>query len=376
MMRNLHRRLPNPGATHNTLTGPGFYFGIGPPPVPELPAPRFNFGMHIPTPPAPSAAPSPPAFNFGMNLDIPAVPLPTAGASPAKQQPFNLGWNLPIPIRQPTPAAPSTLIQQPFNLGFNLLIRATKPDTAASIPSLTNQPTPATTSQVPFNLGFNLPMQATLAIPATSLATSPSPQLDRAPPATSTPQHVGYDSNNQLQPADISAATPPIHMPEVPAPMVVQPTAISAATPPVHMPAEPVTPPVEYKALILPKVEMALQPPTLASLVTDAKEAAMDIIRHLGGEEFDELAQMMVGSTLGPDDDIRDPTPEEILESNRVMLLAFCENRDRLTRIFKDLISLHHVAHVHEHIVLAVDSLLQEVESAEAKVATQEEVDM
>ncbi|KAG1884754.1 hypothetical protein F4604DRAFT_1919265 [Suillus subluteus] len=165
-------------------------------------------------------------------------------------------------------------------------------------------------------------------------------------------------------------------MPEAPAPMVVQPTAFSATTPPVHMPAEPVTPPVEYKALVLPKVETALQPPTLASLVTDAKEAAMDIVRRLGGEEFDELAQMMVGGTLGPDDDVRDPTPEEILESNRVMLLAFCENRDRLTRIFKDLISLHHVAHVHERIVPAVDSLLQEVESAEAKVAAQEEVDM
>jgi hypothetical protein len=60
---------------------------------------------------------------------------------------------------------------------------------------------------------------------------------------------------------------------------------------------------------------------------------------------------MMVGGALGPGDDIREPLPDEILESNRVLMMAFCENRDRLTRIFKDLISLHHLAAVHERIV-------------------------
>lgn len=133
----------------------------------------------------------------------------------------------------------------------------------------------------------------------------------------------------------------------------------------------------------LPLTSEHVEWPTVGSLVGDAKCAAIDILRHLGGEEckyfietarcmlichlVDHLAQMMVGGTLGPGDDVRDPNPDEVLQSNKVMLLAFFETRDRLTRIFKDLISLHHLAKVHKQVLPAVESLLHEVDRAEAE---------
>ena len=82
---------------------------------------------------------------------------------------------------------------------------------------------------------------------------------------------------------------------------------------------------------------------------------------------------MMVGGALSPGDDIRDPKPDEVLESNKMMLMAFCESRDRLSRIFKDLISLHHLAQLHERVLPSVESLLHEVDIAEA--ASSEETD-
>jgi hypothetical protein len=70
----------------------------------------------------------------------------------------------------------------------------------------------------------------------------------------------------------------------------------------------------------------------------------------------DHLAQMMVGGALGPSNDIQDPKPNEIIQSNKMMLMAFCESRDQLTRIFKDLISLHHLAQLHERVLPSVKS--------------------
>ncbi|KAG2359797.1 hypothetical protein BDR07DRAFT_1487790 [Suillus spraguei] len=67
---------------------------------------------------------------------------------------------------------------------------------------------------------------------------------------------------------------------------------------------------------------------------------------HLGSEEFDHLAQMMVGSALVPGDDVKDPKPDEVLEN---------------------LINLHHLARVHEWVLPAVESSLDEVDKAEAE---------
>ncbi|KAG0693664.1 hypothetical protein DFH29DRAFT_881296 [Suillus ampliporus] len=96
------------------------------------------------------------------------------------------------------------------------------------------------------------------------------------------------------------------------------------------------------------------------------------ILSRLNGEEFDRVAQMMVGGSLGVGEAIWDPKPDEVLDSNRLMLSAFCENRDRLTRIFKDLISLHHMAQVQERVMPIVNTLLEEVERAEALIADSE----
>ncbi|KAG1721134.1 hypothetical protein EDB19DRAFT_1917493 [Suillus lakei] len=68
------------------------------------------------------------------------------------------------------------------------------------------------------------------------------------------------------------------------------------------------------------------RPPTLASLVGDAEQAVIDIVRRLNGEEFDQLAQMMVSGSLGVGEDIQDPKPDKVLDSNWIMLSAFCEN--------------------------------------------------
>ena len=75
----------------------------------------------------------------------------------------------------------------------------------------------------------------------------------------------------------------------------------------------------------------------------------------------------MVGGALGPGDDVQDPKPDEVLETNRVILMAFLESRDQLTRVFKDLISLHHLAQVHEWVLPSLESLLIEVDRAEAQ---------
>jgi hypothetical protein len=75
----------------------------------------------------------------------------------------------------------------------------------------------------------------------------------------------------------------------------------------------------------------------------------------------------MVGGILGPGDDVWDPKPNEVLETNRVIFMAFLESRDQLTRVFKDLISLHHLAQVHEQVLPSLESLLIEVDQGEAQ---------
>ncbi|KAG1769727.1 hypothetical protein EV702DRAFT_1202755 [Suillus placidus] len=273
------------------------------------PAPRFDFGMDLDLPVVPpSAAPPTPKFNFGMNLSIPVTVLP---ASP---QPFNLGFTLAQPTQQPAP--------MPFNLGFNLPVQGTPPP-----------PTPPPTTSQPFNLGFNLPT----AVPHATAETS---------------RHVGYDTNNRFS-IDHTLQHSSLDAPQS-APCVASPPAIINVAPGPSTPGP------------LPDTASHQEWPTLKLLVGDAERAAIDIVYCLGGEEFDHLAHMMVGSALEPGDDIRDPNPDKVLESNKMMLMAFCEGRDRLTRIFKDLISLHHLSQVHERVLPMVESLLYEVGQAEA----------
>ncbi|KAG1719339.1 hypothetical protein EDD22DRAFT_855005, partial [Suillus occidentalis] len=216
--------------------------------------------------------------------------------------PFNFGFNLPV--QGTTEPAP-----KPFNLGFNFPVQGTMPLATA-----------APAASQPFNLGFNLP----LAVPRAT------------PPATS--RHVGYDFQNE---SFKFGCEPPALIREW------QPELIRAPPSP-HEPSPPIPSPQSLLPVALPAaITNAAPGPSTSSLpdtIGGAERAAIDIVHRLGGEEFDHLAQMMVGGALGPGDDIRDPKPDEVIQSNKMMLMAFCESRDRLTRIFKDLISLHHLA--------------------------------
>ncbi|KAG1776279.1 hypothetical protein EV702DRAFT_1198304 [Suillus placidus] len=330
------------------VSRPRFNLGISIPVAQPLPAPRFDFGMDLDLPVAPPpAAPPTPKFNFSMNLSIP-VAVPPASPAVHTQQPFNLGFTLAQPTQQPAP--------MPFNLGFNLPVQGTPPP-----------PTPPPTASQPFNLGFNLPKAVPHATAETSPPTASQPfnlgfnlPMAVAHVTAETSRHVGYDTNNRSfqfgcePPAPIGEWQPELIRAPQSAPRVASPPAIINAAPGPSMPGP------------LPDTAGHQERPTLTSLVGDAKRAAIDIVYHLGGEEFDHLAHMMVGGALGPGDDIWDPNPDEVLESNKMMLMAFCEGRDRLTRIFKDLISLHHLAQVHERVLPAVESLLYEVGWAEA----------
>lgn len=74
----------------------------------------------------------------------------------------------------------------------------------------------------------------------------------------------------------------------------------------------------------------------------------------------------MLGGVLAPDEDLRKPQPDEVLGSNRAMMLAFCETRDWLTKAFKELQDLHHIAEIHARMVPPLASLMHEMEMSEA----------
>ncbi|KAG1872221.1 hypothetical protein F4604DRAFT_1681325 [Suillus subluteus] len=292
------------------VTPKAFYFGIGLPPGPQ---PKFNFGMDI--------------------QDHPAGPLPTASVPPTATQPFNFGFDLHIPAAQP--ATPPALIQELFNFGLNLAvpIPAAQPATPAPIQepfnfslnlAIPTQPTPATpnTTPQPFNLGFNIPIK-----PKPTASTPPA----KAPPATvSTSQH---HSNLAVK---LSRRLDNGHRCQF---QRRHPFQCQCRC--------------QYQFPFLWHRQQCQSPGLLPT------------------KQFDKLAQMMASSIIQDASDIREPTPDEMLGINQVMLSSFSESRDRLTRIFKDLISLHHIAQVHDGVAPAVAASMKEVERAEANAAKQ-----
>ncbi|KAG1719568.1 hypothetical protein EDB19DRAFT_1918745 [Suillus lakei] len=287
---------------------------------------RLNLGMDIDILAAPSALPPKP-YNLGMNLNIPGT-VPPSSLAVHTQQPFNLGF--PLPAQQLAP--------MPFNLGFNRPGQTMGTPPPTMLPS--NMPLPTTSN--PYNLGFGLPMAVTP--PATHSGQVPAQET----------MNVGYGLNNmsfqfecehpspigEWQPELIRVLQPllPVASPPVASLPSVAPLPSVAFLPPAMADAVPGPSSVPCP---LPHTGRHLKWPTLKSLVGDAKCAAIEIVNRLGGQEFDHLAQMMVGGALGPGDDVWDPKPDEVLETNRVILMAFLESRDQLTRVFKDLISLH-----------------------------------
>ncbi|KAG2111437.1 hypothetical protein DEU56DRAFT_920047 [Suillus clintonianus] len=341
-------------ATSNAAVGnTAFYFGIGAPAAPPLP--RFNFGMDIPMSSVASASPTmqqpfnlgldlpaqeePPAGQvlqpFNLGFDLPPCSTPAQAEPPAGQvlQPFNLGFNLPprsIPAQEEPPAGqvlqpfnlgfdlppcstpaqaepPAGQVLQPFNLGFGLLPRSTP---AQAEP-------PAGPVLQPFNLGFQLtppstPPQAEL--PASPILQPfnlgfnlniPIKQPQEVVPAVQTgDRHVAYTAANRPFQFNCGPLPPIGDWEPVP---IRAPSLMPADGPSGAMPPAPVAPPARRP-----------QQPTLASLIGNAEQAAIDIVKRLHGDEFDYVAMMMVGGRIRATENVRDPMPDEVLDSNQL----------------------------------------------------------
>ncbi|KAG2112337.1 uncharacterized protein F5147DRAFT_650969 [Suillus discolor] len=322
----------------------------------------FNFRMDINVPPMP------PKFNFGMDIEIPLVEAAAPPASSNSGAAFNFGMALPI-----VPVAP-------FNFGLDLPVLVTE--------------TPATTTPClnPFNFGFDLDIPVR------------QPE-DPIPPAS---HYVGYNFNNNAfefvaksptlvgkwKPVPIQAMAPhtDIHLPTPPPdlptrtmalePIPTLPASISASKPsmPTEQPGPSIQPHGSYQPRTLTSPEGVVpdigrptsEAPgehTLASLIGDSEQAAIWILERIQGTTVDKVAQAMLGGVIRQDESIQDPKPDEVLSINRAMLLAFYNTRDRLTKVFQDLLDLHYISEVHAWIVPPVISLIHEVEIAEAKDA-------
>ncbi|KAG2058796.1 hypothetical protein BDR06DRAFT_968294 [Suillus hirtellus] len=370
------------------------YFGFGAPPVHSqvntvdtvsAPPYQLNFGFE-PQPTLPDQL----AFNFmfDTNLNVSLSPRPAAAQADTVTVPpgllsrFNFGF-------EPWECTPP-ILQLAFNFGFDAGIEAspTPPPVAQPIldfswntPVATNDPvTPVTT---PFNFGMDLDVTPQWSVTPTVILTPPLPTPKPAfdfgwnlspTPALGPPLHVGYDLSNTSFLFNCQAPLAKVGD--------WQPLPVRAAGP-AAMPPAPTRMDVAYTLKGLPNVEFAFpkkcmpsnsaessEPwPSLLSMVGDAKKAAINIVEHLGGDEFDKLAQLMLGSIVNPSNDVWPPKPNEVLDSNRVIMSVFCESRDKLTRIFKDLIHLHHMVAVQARVVPLVDSLSKEVQKAEGKSA-------
>ncbi|KAG2082970.1 uncharacterized protein F5147DRAFT_783106 [Suillus discolor] len=308
---------------------------------------NFRFEHRQPTPPV-----FQPVFDFGFPLAQRRSPTP----QPATPSFLDFRWNTSVARDDPV----VTPTGKPFNFGMDLDVTPQWSVTPTTIPTekmpLLPTPKPA------FDFGWNL-----------------SPTSMPAPPV-----HVGYDISNRSfqfncqvppakggdwQPIPVRAAVPVTAV----NPAVPVKAAIAASAPP--------TPAVAYTPKALPNVEFAFPQrstpsgssdtsdhrPSHQGVIGDAERTARNIVECLQGDEFDKLAQLMLGSIVNPSDDVRHPQPDEVLDSNQVILSVFCESRDKLTRIFKDLIQLHHMAAVQARVVPLVHSLSQQVQKAERK---------
>ncbi|KAG1839867.1 hypothetical protein C8R48DRAFT_679735 [Suillus tomentosus] len=385
------------------------YFGFDTLPVPSntgsVAAPyQMDFGFTTP----PTAPPVPqPVFNFGFNpgTDLSPTPPPAAPTAHAlagpPAQPYKL--NFGFEDRQPTPPVP----QPVFDFGFSTIKEASptpQPATPAVLDfgwraSVAGDDPVVTPVAKPFNFGMDLDVnpQRSVTPPAILIENMSSPPTTM--PAfdfgwtlspTSTPAHpvhVGYDiSNKRMTPFEaflpfpFNCQVPPAKVGDW-QPMPVKAAApVKAADPATALPV-PAEVAVAYTPMALPNVGFPFpkrsspssssdtpQPrPSLQRVITEAEKTAKNIVERLQGDEFDKLAQLMLGSIVNPGDDVRHPKPDEVLDSNRVIISVFCESRDKLTRIFKDLIHLHHMAAVQARVVPMVNSLSQQVQKAEGR---------
>ncbi|KAG1730918.1 hypothetical protein EDB19DRAFT_1831892 [Suillus lakei] len=338
--------------TSNAAMGnTAFYFGIGAP----LPL-RFNFAMDIPMLVVESTSPiMQQPLNLGFKLPIPA---------------FNLGFQLPIPINQPQVAAHSA---PAFDLGFNAPIPAIQTavvESAAMVPAV--QTAVRVSDQILAQEIERKRMRGTKSLPDQTEKCVPGAKKNvRA-------FNLGFQLPIPINQPQVAAHSAPAFNLGFNAPIPVTQTAAvesAAMVPAVQTPVRHVGYTTNNKHKLDSHVLFNSDPPA-AFRFNSCKDAATTNIGIISWQcrasSINILAQMMVGGSLGVSEDIRDPKPDKVLDSNRLMLLVFCENRDRLTRIFRDLISLHHMAQVQEWVTPVVNALLDEVEQAEALISDSE----
>ncbi|KAG1856822.1 hypothetical protein C8R48DRAFT_674795 [Suillus tomentosus] len=389
-----------------------FNFGFEKPPTnltsdiePQMPTahPKFNFGFE--------------KFNFGFTAHKQGPAVVDSVLTPPSLAPtFNFGWTRPLPPQQPAvPAAqpfspvavnseptPPTQAPMPFNFGFTKSLSTAKPaalaaqpfnfgmDLEADTPSSPISPLPVRNTRRSSSNDPDNAMQASV-IPLKRAASPPSPPSTRstAPVAEHTPKfnfgwqprpspttgvgkHVGFDHNNQRALQRITTIEAFQFGCKVPPAKVGNwtPVPLTAANPEAPLPSQPVT----YTPKDLPNLEGAFPIPkrrkldpagevmrreSIGIIIGDAEKAAIAIVKQLNGDEFDRLAQTMLGSLIKPGDEVRDPTAEEVLESSRAVLSAFY------------LITLHHASEHHVRQLSFMDSLSKELETAEATADSQ-----
>ncbi|KAG1857764.1 hypothetical protein F4604DRAFT_1931239 [Suillus subluteus] len=263
----------------------------------------FNFGFgNSPScqnrdPSAARPAASQPTFNFGFNMNTQAEPAQPASAPKS----LNFGWMQPAvsPDHMAPATTPFNFGMGPINFGWDCLPPPASPMQASSMAS-----TPTKLRPQPINFGWDClpplasPMQAP---PTTATVDPPTPCLTQLnfgwtgkASSKEAPQHVGYDMTNKPfrfgcegEPAKVGGWKP--------VPITATVSANSPATCSSLL--------VSYAAPALPNMVGALQLPkapipaiavatacesqelNLATLVSEAEQAAINIVKRLRSDE-------------------------------------------------------------------------------------------
>ncbi|KAG1880186.1 hypothetical protein F4604DRAFT_1922869 [Suillus subluteus] len=287
----------------------------------------FNFGFgNSPScqnrdPSAARPAASQPTFNFRFNMNTQAEPAQPASVPKS----LNFGWVQPV--ASPDHTAPATTPfnfgMGPINFGWDCLPPPASPMQALSMASTPTKPRPQ-----PINFGWDYlpPLASPMQAPPTTATVDPlTPRLTQLnfgwtgkASSKEAPQHVGYDMTNKhklcLYILYSQMWITLKHSANSPATRLSLPVSYAAPALPNMVGA------LQLPKAPIPAIAVATagesQEPKLATLVSEAEQAAINIVKRLRSDEFDALVQSLIGTVVGPEIEVRDPTNEEVLDSN------------------------------------------------------------
>ncbi|KAG1792711.1 uncharacterized protein HD556DRAFT_1309240 [Suillus plorans] len=255
---------------------------------PTSPSPtptKFNFGW------TPSHSTEKPAGPAGQPLNTPGPAAVDSERTPSSPAPttFNFGWTRSIATEKPP--------RFQHSRQWSASVGNPSQETHVSAAALTPPQAPAAEHPAKFNFGWKQPPSTTAAV------------------AT----HVGFDHNNK--PFQFGCKVPPAKVGEwTPAPItaaVPQAAPVPMAIPAPNIAAVPEAAPAPesdpYTPKALPNWEGGFPAAKRRKLNPATEKAAIDIVKRLNGDEFDRLAQTMLGSLIRPGDDVRDPMPADVL---------------------------------------------------------------